>query len=212
MNISQRNTEKQVAEDASFIDKLLEFFTGKNNEERLKEKQLKSIAHNLSQNSKFFNVRKMVIQPTFSSLVYSVFRNSQQIAKYFDLKNRRSSIKDFLIDSMLDKKAKDLKDELESDKIIDYVRTSQDPAKAIAVVQKRLKLFISYFDNKRAAEINHTYNQICNLSSLICYEWYFFIRKFDSSISESNLTYSQSFSALEGKYVDRKSVGRERVC
>ncbi len=206
MNISQRNTEKQVAEDASFIDKLLEFFTGKNNEERLKEKQLKSIAHNLSQNSKFFNVRKMVIQPTFSSLVYSVFRNSQQIAKYFDLKNRRSSIKDFLIDSMLDKKAKDLKEELESDKIIDYVRTSQDPAKAIAVVQKRLKLFISYFDNKRAAEINHTYNQICNLSSLICYEWYFFIRKFDSSISESNLTYAPSFSALEGKYVSEDLI------
>ena len=53
MNTSQKNTAKQAAVDASFIDKLLEFFTGKNNEERLKEKQLKNIAHNLSQNSKF---------------------------------------------------------------------------------------------------------------------------------------------------------------
>lgn len=201
MDISQKSTKKQVSEDTSFIDKLLEFFTGKNNEQRLKEKQLKNIAHSLGQNSKFFNVRKMVIQPAFSSLIYSVFRNSQQIAKYFDLKNRRSSIKDFLIDSMLDKKVKELRAELESDKIIEYVKTAQDPAKAIAVVQKRLKLFLSYFDNKKSAEINHTYNQICNLSSLICYEWYFFIRKFDSSISESNLTYSPSFASLEGKYV-----------
>ena len=180
MNTSQKNTSKQASLDTSFIDKLLEFFTGKNNEERLKEKQLKNIAHNLSQNSKFFNTRKMVIQPAFSSLVYTIFRNSQQIAKYFDLKNHRSSIKEFLIDSMLDKKAKELKEQLEADKIIDYVKTSQDPAKAIAVVQKRLKQFIAYFDNKKTAEINHTYNQICNLASLTCYEWYFFIRKFDS--------------------------------
>ncbi|MCH5149783.1 MAG: hypothetical protein J1G30_03865 [Spirochaetales bacterium] len=206
MNTSRKNTSKQLPEDISLIDRLLEFFTGKNNEDRLKEKQLKNIAHNLSQNSKFFNVRKMTIQPAFSSLIYAVFRNSQQIAKYFDLKNHRSSIKDFLIDSMLDKKAKDLKDELESDKIIDYVKTSQEPAKAIAMVQKRLKLFVSYFDNKKSEEINHTYNQICNLSSLICYEWYFFIRKFDSSISESNLTYSPSFSSLDGKYVNEDLI------
>ena len=206
MNTSQKNTSKQASLDTSFIDKLLEFFTGKNNEERLKEKQLKNIAHNLSQNSKFFNTRKMVIQPAFSSLVYTIFRNSQQIAKYFDLKNHRSSIKEFLIDSMLDKKAKELKEQLESDKIIDYVKTSQDPAKAIAVVQKRLKQFIAYFDNKKTAEINHTYNQICNLASLICYEWYFFIRKFDSSISESNLTYSPSFAHLEGKYVSEDLI------
>ena len=206
MNTSQRKNVRQESVDSSFIDKLLEFFTGKNNEERLKEKQLKSIGHCLSQNSKFFNVRKMLIQPSFSSVVYTIFRNSQQMAKYFDLKNRRSSIKEFLIESMLDKKVKELKDSLESDKIIDYVRTSQDPAKAIAVVQKRLKQFISYFDNKKTAEINHTYNQICNLSNLICYEWYFFIRKFDSSISESNLTYSPSFVPLEGKYVNEDLI------
>ena len=43
MNTSQKNTSKQASLDTSFIDKLLEFFTGKNNEERLKEKQLKNI-------------------------------------------------------------------------------------------------------------------------------------------------------------------------
>lgn len=193
--------KKQESSSEGFIDKLLEFFTGKNNENRIKERKLKSVAKELAQtNGKFFNSKKLQIMPHFPAIIYNIFRNCQSVSKFFDVKNHGVSIREFLFDSMLDQNAKTLKDFLAPENVTEMIKTASEPQKAIENVQKKLKQFIQLFDSKKTLEINVTYNQIVNLSGLVCYDWYFFVRKFDSAISESNFSHKPNFDPLEGKY------------
>lgn len=199
--LSQKESDKDNYSN-SFIDKILEFLTGQKNEERIKMKRLKEIGKELSQSKKkYYNSKKDSILPAFADFLYELFRNSQNISKYFDVKNHSKSIKEFLFDSLMEGKIKSLKEKLEKDNIRKHIVESSDPNKAIQEIKEQLKQFIQSFDSEVAVKVNETYNQIVNLSYLLSYDWYFVVHKFDAGISETNFDYKPKFESLDGKYI-----------
>ena len=186
----------------TFIDKIIEVFTGLKSEDRIRSRKLKEIGKELQQSKKkFYNYKKDTVLPAFSEAIYEIFRNSQSIARYFDVKTHSKSIKEFLFDSFVTNKEREVKDKLSKEKLKVFIISSADPNKSIQEVKDTLKQFVHSFDTKMVNKINETYNQIVNLSYLISYDWYFVIHKFDSNITEVNFDYKPSFEVLDGKYI-----------
>lgn len=200
--MEDKNKNAEIDDSATFLDKIIELFTGLKSEDRVRARKLKEIARDLGRsNKKFYNYKKDSVLPAFAEVIYEIFRNAQAISRYFEVKSHSKSIKEFLFDSFISGKERELKDKLEKEKLRAFIITSHDPNKAIQEIKTSLKTFISSFDHKAVNTINETYNQIVNLSYLISYDWFFVVHKFDSEITETNFEYKPNFEALDGKYV-----------
>ncbi|MCG8572155.1 MAG: DUF5312 family protein [Spirochaetes bacterium] len=204
MNVSSDNkTPTQNNEvTLSFIDKIMELITGVGSDERIKQKKLKAIARQINQTkNKFYNFKKDLVLIPFAKYVYDIFRKSQNLANFFDIKNRSGSIKIYLFDSCINSQQRQLKTELEREKIEEFLIAANDSTKAVNTIKKNLNSYIKSFDAKMANKVNRTYNQIANLSNLISFDWYYVIHKFDSGVTEDNFNYKPSFESLSGKYL-----------
>ena len=195
-------TPKTTDSEINFLDRIIELLTGMGSEERIKARKLRAIAKELNlSKKKYYNNKKDLVLPAFPDSIYEVFRNSQVLARYFEVKSHSKSIKEFLFESSLAGNGKKLKESLSRENIEKSLTTAKDLNVAIQDIRKVLKQFIESFDSKLVGRINETYNQIVNLSYLITYDWHFVVHKFDSNVSQTNFDYKPNFEALEGKYV-----------
>jgi len=193
---------KEISENETFLDKIIEILTGLKSEDRIKKRKLKDINKELMQSKKKYYVYKTnTILPAFAQTLYEIYRDSQILVKYFDVKNHNKSIKDFLFESSVSKKLQEVRVALTEESIKTTILSSQDPSQSIQKVKDQLKIFVQTFDNDTVNRINMTYNQIINLSYLISFDWFFILHKFDSNISETNFSYTPVFENLEGKYI-----------
>ena len=188
--------------ELNFFDKILEIITGVGNEERIKLRKLKEINKDLSfLKYKFYNYKKEQIQTSFPQYIYEIYRITQNFTKYFDVRNHANTIKLYLFEFGVPKKQTELRQKLEKEKIEELIRQSKDVKKAFEDIKATLNEFIKSFDSDIVRNINATYNQIVDLSNITNFDWYFFIHKFDSAITEANFNYKPNFELLDGKYI-----------
>ncbi|MCK4798155.1 MAG: hypothetical protein KAT05_12285, partial [Spirochaetes bacterium] len=68
-------------------------------------------------------------------------------------------------------------------------------------IKSILNEYIKSFNSENVKKINFTYNQITDLSGILNFDWFYFIHKFDSEITEANFNYKPNFDSVEGKYI-----------
>jgi hypothetical protein len=194
--------QSAAAKNPNLFDKILEIVTGHNNEERRKSKKLKNINKDLSSlKFKFYNLKKDQVQPAFGQFFYEVYRMSQNLTKYFDVKIHSNTIKQFLFDSIIPKKQLEIKQSLEKGHIEELLKETKDIKKSLEIIKSKLNEFVKSFDPEVVKVINTTYNQIADLSSLTNFDWFMLIHKFDSAIEEGNFNYKPNYEFLDGKYI-----------
>jgi hypothetical protein len=194
--------DKKSDNDSNFIQKILEFFTGVNSEERVKQRKLKELRRDLVKSRlKFYNSKKDLVLPAFGQYTYEIYRMSQNFIKFFDVAVHSNTIKTFIIDSMLTPEQVSLKEQLDINTIDQVVKTSTDIKSAIDTVKRTLQQFVKSFTPGQVKDINTTYNQVADLSNLTNFDWYSLLHKFDGSIYEGNFDYKPTFETLDGRYL-----------
>jgi len=68
-------------------------------------------------------------------------------------------------------------------------------------VKDAMVAYFSGFDAATVKQINDTYNVLQTLLAFVKYDYYFVLRKFDSSIQEGNFGYSPRFEPINAEYV-----------
>ena len=181
-----KNKQNETVIKNNFLDKVVEFFTGFTSDERIKLRKLKDISKDLKRlKYKFYSFKDDMILAPLPGYFYDMFRMSQNFLRFLDAKNHSASIKLMIFDPFSTDNQKKIKDELNPEKINDFVKNSKDKPQSIEKIKNKLNEYVKSFTTDIINKINSTYNQIVDFSNLITFDWFFLLHKFDAEITET---------------------------
>jgi hypothetical protein len=81
-------------------------------------------------------------------------------------------------------------------------RAKESGTKELAMqVKNELAAFMSEFDTEKVRRLDTLYSQLVMLTNFVTFDFFFLLKKFDSSLPERTFTYSPKFEAIRGEYV-----------
>ncbi|RPJ04890.1 MAG: hypothetical protein EHM28_13205, partial [Spirochaetaceae bacterium] len=192
---------EEPARQVSFFRKIFGFLLGAGDPEQEKKHLLHEIAKLLrKQRFKFYKTRSETVEPALAKYFYEFYRimgPAQALVKYADYSG---VLKQIIIENTLPKETLNARERLTEEAI--RTRAEKMPLKELATQLKdELVGFMSCFDIDRVRQINHTYGLLTALVDLIHFDYYFMLKKFDSSLPEGNFYYTPKFEAINSEYV-----------
>lgn len=132
----------------------------------------------------FYNVYK-VIGPSKAVLMNA---NASKVLKSV-------TVECFLTDEQL-KLAQNL-----SDTAIEERASKTDVDSLVSQVKAELKTFVDGFNSEQVLKADLIYEQMDAFINFVLFDFYFFLKKFDTAIVENNFAYNAHFQVIRGEYV-----------
>ena len=191
------NSEVKV----SFFQRIIESFFGSNDPEALKRKQLKAIAKDLAKShSNFYKLSSDEIQPALPKLFFQIYKIISPAQTFFQTLNNPATLKNQIVMNSLSEAQLNLLEEITEQAIREKVKTV--PVEELAEqVQSQLDQFISSFDMEKVNKIDYLYTTLQHFQSFCLYDYFFFLKKFCSSIREKDFAEVPKFDAIPSKYI-----------
>lgn len=193
----------QKDQDGSFgvFQRIISMFVGSGDPEREKRRLLKQIGKDLQrQRFKFYKPRSGEAQgglARFFFEIYKVVGPAQSLLQGADDSN---ALKSILIEASHSQEQDRLRAEFSEETIRERAQTT-DAKKLTAHVKDAMVAYFSGFNSQTVKEINDTYNRLQSLVNFVKFDYYFVLRKFDSSIQEGNFGYSPRVESINAEYV-----------
>lgn len=198
----QAAQETQVDEGPlGFFEKIISFFLGTNDPERIKKRQLKQIAKELKQYKiKFYNSRQEVVQPALANFFYEIYKTLGPARLLLDRSKSSSVLKSIFVDAPLNQDQKEVKERLQEQNIRKLAEKKEIKAVSNYVKQNLVDLF-SFYNAETIRQINKNYGLFLFIINLASFDYYFMLKKFDSSLPENDFVYSPQFESINGEYI-----------
>jgi hypothetical protein len=203
------HTEPEHAEAASkkqvkkpgFFQRIAAFFLGKSDPEFERKRLLKEVTKALKkQRLKFYRPRHEIMDPLMGKYFfefYKILGPAQSLIKYADYSGVLKSI---IIESTLSDQYREIKERLTEESI--RKRAGIIDAKTLTKeIKDDLITFFAAFDIEKARKINHIYQALSVFVDLTHFDYYFMLKKFDSSLPEGNFFYTPRFEPINGEYI-----------
>ncbi|MFW6362399.1 MAG: DUF5312 family protein [Spirochaeta sp.] len=189
------------SEATSLLDRLLSFFNGDSDPERAKKRKLKQIGKSLNkQKYKFYKVRTSEAQPGLARLFFDIYRLLSPAQQILQGAETSQVIKSIVIESYLNKEQQELLETFHEDSIRELTK-QHDTKKAASIMKDHMISFFGAFDGAMVRDIQQTYFLVSTFIDLVRFDYYFLLKKFDSSIQEHNLSYQPKFESINAEYI-----------
>jgi hypothetical protein len=205
---SLQEEEKQIdnlpakqADKLNFFQRIAAFFLGKSDPEFERKRLLKEVLKALKrQRLKFYKPRHEIMDPLLAKYFfefYKILGPAQSLIKYADYSGVLKSI---VIENAIPQEYMNIKERLSEE----YIRKRTDlvDAKTLAKeIKDDLIAFFAAFNVDQTREINHIYQILSAFVDLTHFDYYFLLKKFDSSLQEGNFLYTPHFEPINGEYI-----------
>ena len=187
--------------ELNIIQKFLGLIFGGNDPEREKKRLLKLIKKQLKrQRYKFYRPGSSDALPALARFFFGIYRVVGPAQALLQNAAQSTALRAMTIEYHLSEDQRKLKDKLDEDAIREAAE-EMDP-KALTDLAKRMVIdYFGAFDGNLARSINGTYNAIRTFLNFVHFDYYFVLRKFDSSIQENNFTASPKFDSISAEYI-----------
>jgi hypothetical protein len=194
-------TPKTPQKKLSFFQRIIAFFLGRSDPEFERKRLLKEVVKALKkQRLKFYRPRHEIMDPLLAKYFFEFYKTlgpAQSLIKYADYSGVLKSI---VIESTLSSDFLEIKERLTEESI--RKRAKMMEAKALTKeIKDDLITFFAAFDIDKAREINHIYHTLSVFVDLTHFDYYFLLKKFDSSLPEGNFFYTPHFEPINGEYI-----------
>lgn len=186
--------------DPGFLQRLLSIFTG-GDPEAEKKKQLRLIGKDLSRSRyKFYKPKGSEALPGLGRFFYEIYKIVAPAQVLLTNASGSGVLRSFVIESFLSKEQKELSERLTDTWI-------QEKAKTLSVkelselVKQDIIRFISVFDGELTSRIDTAHSTLVALANFVNFDYFFLLKKFDSSIPERNFTYHPKFETISADYI-----------
>lgn len=185
----------------NFFQKLLNIFISSTDPAAMKKRQLKSLAKEISKSRyKWYKPSTAEALPGMGKFFYEVYKvigNAQLM-----MTNAKASmvLKNITVEAGLTKNQLELKEKLTEESIKERARTTS-PKELQTQVKNELNAFINAFDPNKIKEIDALYNNIEIFANFVNFDYYFLLKKFDSTCPERNFSYTPKYDTIRGEYV-----------
>lgn len=197
----KKNQQSSPASSDSLLDKIIALFTGGGDPDRDKKRLLKQITKDLKkQRYKFYKPRGEEVLPGLAKFVYNIYKVLGPAQLLLNNAENSSALKTIMIESYLNEKQRKIMEEFTEDSIREKAKTMEVKV-LTSELKEQLVNFFSVFDSQKIKEINNMYRLFMIFLQLVNFDYYFFLKKFDSRLPERDLLYSPNFDTVNGEYI-----------
>jgi len=197
---NKEDRKKTSSNNQSFIQKILSMMLGKDDQNKALRKFLADTRKELKKRSRFYKLKGNMIQPGMASFFYEIYETVSPSIIFFGSFPNTSIIKKRLLEFSMDENTKNLLENLTEESIREKSKTLEMKSLAAWLKNQLMQLY-SYFDGNKRKEINYYYNLMLMYQDFVNFDYFFFLKKFDSAVSEHTFTYKPKFEALNINYV-----------
>lgn len=166
-----------------------------------KKRLVKSIGKDLSRSRyKFYKPKTSEALPGLARFFYETYKVIAPAQVILTNAAQSGALKSFVIESFLSPEQRQ-----QSECLTDaYI---QEKAKTVNIkdLQEQIKQtmisFFAAFDAEKTAQIDGAYSTLLSFINFINFDFFFLLKKFDSSVSERNFSYNPKFESISGDYV-----------
>ena len=184
-----------MAED--LMDKVFSFFSGEDISDE-KQSMLKQIAKELShcKYAKFFHLRSDEADPSFLSFLFSVYRLTYPVKKFFQDLKKVAMLKYSIIESCIDSKIKEIIGRLDYAALEKKAKTMSGE-QLIAEIEKDINSLEKQFNEDKIYTVNRRYEMAAALAQFSGYNFFGFFKKFDPHFADGSFLVEPRFPAVK---------------
>jgi hypothetical protein len=204
MGKGEREPAKKKGREAggSFLDRLLALFFGANDPDKERKRLLREVANTLKKSRfKFLNTKSEQALPGLAKLLFDIYKVIGPAQALLQNAGSSNALKAILVEGQLSKELLALKDSFSEDAIRGKLGQGVDAQKLAAEVRGGLSNFIAAFDSGLTQRINTLHAVFSAFHAFVMYDYFFILKKFDSSFPEKNFAYAPRFEAINAEYV-----------
>ncbi len=200
-NTNKDNASRPRAKKLSFVQKILSFFLGRDSPGEEKKKIVREIGKLLSkQKQKFYNPKKGLALSGLAAFFYEFYKLFGPAKNLVQRSQSSVVLKSIIIESFISEEQLSIRANLEEKKLRE--RMNKLGAKElINQVKDEIIGFFAAFDSDKVKNINTTYNMVASFLDFVHFDFYFFLKKFDSQLQEDNFFYNPRFESINGEYI-----------
>lgn len=182
-----------------FQSMIASLFSG-GDDNAIKRKMLKRIAKNLSKTKyHFYRPSNHEVDPTFAKFFYEIYK-AVSPAQLMFANTTPNSLKRIVIDLSLSEEQKKLAELLSEDELNKKGSTMPLP-KLVEETKANLEKFTADFSNDKIVKADALYTKLLLFKNFTQYDFYFLLKKFDSSLKERNFNAPPKFQQIAGSYI-----------
>jgi hypothetical protein len=148
-----------------------------------------------------YKIKHDTISPPVAKLIYEIYRLSYPLKRYLPLDETKKrllpSFNDKFIVAFHPDEALALQEKLSQDYIKKLI-ADYGIKKSAALVEKFLEDYLERFNREKIAQINSIYTNFLGFARFVHFDFYPFLREFDTGLEEANFIKKPSFSSAEG--------------
>jgi hypothetical protein len=186
---------------AGLIEKILSLFGGSSDPEREKRKLLKEIEKQVKrQKYKFYKPKGSEALPGLAKLFYDTYKVVAPAQVLLQNAAGSGILKTILIESFLNKEQQKVLEDVDEGAIRKAAETRETKVLA-SELKDKLVGFFAGFTSDRVKSITELNNLLQIFFQLINFDYFFLLKKFDSSLPERDFLYSPKFESINGTYI-----------
>ena len=185
----------------SFFQKLLGSLVGGKDADGAKKKLLKNIAKTLSKTHfKYYKPGSDQALPLMGKFFFDLYKALSTCQILFNSQQNQSQYKSLVINFGMTDRQKELAEALAPENIVDNAKKMPlDQLKA--KVKADLTSFSSEFDQGKIQQIDSLYRKLLVFKSFCTFDYYFILKKFDSTLRENEFTRSPKLNPIDASYL-----------
>lgn len=177
----------------------LSMIFGKKDPEAEKKRKLKAIAKQISKTHYHF-CRGSEVQPSFAKYVYDIYKVISPLQATFQNMNNEKALQRYVVNFLLSQNQRNIMEEVSEENII--AKSREMPLAQLSnLVNERLQSFETEFTAEKIAQMEMLYKQLMDFKDFVLFDYFFMLRKFDTSLREKNFSDAPHFNKIEGEYI-----------
>lgn len=200
---AESNTDTGSGGSGSFdlFWRLLAALGGGADPDRQKRRQLKEIAKQLKrQKHSFYKPKSGEVLPALGRFFYDIYKAVAPAKLLIDHASESSVLKTIVIERFLTDTQREIQGDFEEEAIRNKLETG-DPKQLVAEYKEKIISYFAGFDAATTRQINAMYDLLLRFLQFIRFDFYFVIKKFDSSMPENDFKFRPHMETINGEYV-----------
>ncbi len=185
---------------ANFLSNIFSSLFGGNDPDSQRKRILKNIAKNLSKTKyHFYKPSAHEAEPGLAKFFFEIYKAVASAQAVFQ-QTTPAALKNVVLSVALSETQKKAVEELSDDSIMEMSR--KVPLKEMtANVNQNIELLNKEFDSTKVSKIDNLYTKLVAMMNFCNYDYYFLLKKFDSSLHERNFQTVPKFQSINSSYI-----------
>lgn len=188
-----------MAESQSFFSKLFSSLFKSDDPDAEKKRRIKQIAKSLTK-AKYHFYKNDEVLPAFAKLFYDIYKAVFPAKAMFMAQENPNRLKGLAISYSLNEKEHEVVDAL-SEESIKEAAQGCNIEQLDAQVHQNIDMFLQIFNGEKIARIEALYRKLMIFKNFCSFDFYFTLKKFDSSLKEGSFTTVPKFDKINAEYI-----------